>query len=183
MKTVSLFILILLLMLFSSSISAKEPAYNEHYGELGISQAPKGKILYSSEINNIGFIYVEYDDEPWYPWESVLLYLRYKNNYYKALILPQQDMQEKITFINNNLFYFQKYEGGNSINAENRKALISIDNDKVYYCGNFSKICGDGFCVWEEIIEEGDSHADFDYKEVKMNFENNILSMPKSKNP
>jgi len=51
------------------------------------------------------------------------------------------------------------------------------------YCGNFSKICGDGFCVWEEIIEEGDSHADFDYKEVKMDFENNILSIPKLKNP
>ncbi len=183
MKSLRLIILTSLCILFSYSISAKEPAYDEHYGELEISQAPKGKILYSTEINNIGFFYVEYDDEPFYPWASALLYLRYKNNYYMTLIMPQNDMKGKIAFINNNLFYFQKYEGGNSINAENRKALISIDNDKVYYCGNFSKICGDGFCVWEEIIEEGDSHADFDYKEVKMNFENNILSMPKSKNP
>jgi hypothetical protein len=28
-------------------------------------------------------------------------------------------------------------------------------------------------------LTEGDSHADFDYKEVKMDFENNILSIPK----
>ena len=170
-------------MIFPSTISAKEPAYDEHYGELIISQAPIGKILFSTEINNIGFYYVEYDDEPWYPWASALLYLHYKNNYYKVLVLPQHDMKEKITFINNDLFYFKHYTGGNSINAQNSKALISIDNDKVYYCGNFSKICGDGFCVWEEIIEEGNSHADFDYKEVKMIFENNILTLPKSKKP
>lgn len=183
MRTLSLIIIILLCIIFPSSISAKEPAYNEHYGELEISQAPKGKILFSRKINNISFYYVKYDDEPWYPFASVLLYLRYKNNYYKVLIMAQYYMKGKITFINNNLFFFKHYTGGNSPNAENRKALISIDNGKVYYCGQFSEYHGGRDFYIYEISEIGKSAADFKYKEVKMIFKNNILTIPKQKNP
>lgn len=184
MKSLLLFILIFISILLSPIIFASEPSYDEHYGELEVSQAPIGKILFSTYINDIGFYYVEYDGEPYYPGHSELLYLHYKHKYYKVLVRPETNTRDKINFINNNLFYFAHYTGGNSINAENRKALIAIENDKIYFCGHFSgyeDIDSDGvkdFYIWE-ISKAGRDHASHEYEKAKMVFENNILAMPK----
>ena len=120
---------------------------------------------------------------------NVLLYIKKNNKIYRSILLTEVDLQEKkVHQPAQNYYYFDCYTGGNSLNAEHRKALIIEDNNDFYFAGFFTgyeDIDGDNvkdFYILEETITEG-SHANWQYKKAKMIIQNNILTMPNFKNP
>jgi len=158
-------------------------------GEIETVNKIEGEVLKTMTLkNDIEFIFSE-ADPCGERFLTVVLYIKKNNKIYRSILMSKVALKEKqIHQPTQNYYYFDCYTGGNSLNAEHRKALIIEDNNDLYFAGFFTgyeDIDEDNvkeFFIFEEVITEG-SHADWQYKKAKMILQNNILTMSNSKNP
>jgi hypothetical protein len=158
-------------------------------GEIETVNKIEGKVLKTITLENkTEFIFCETNlcEDYGFP---VLLYIKKNNKIYRSIQLTEVGLQEKqIHQPTQNYYYFDCYTGGNSINAEYRKALLIEDNNGFYFAGFFTgyeDIDEDNvkdFFIFKEFHTES-AHVDWQYKKAKMILKNNILTMPNSKNP
>lgn len=95
----------------------------------------------------------------------------------KYLISDEIDLEavKKTKSLNNGLYYYKAFIGGNSVNAENRHVLIVAGQGKIYSAGEFSEVDKKSKFFTFVLSTMGKAHSMDEYEKKELILKNNKL--------